>query len=248
MNAAVAIPARLRSSRLPGKVLLEIGGRSMLERTHQVAVDAACGPVVVLTDAEEVAAEARAFGADVLITDPGLDSGTARIASVVERLEADVVVNLQADAPLTDPDVVARSVDEAERGAAPVAMPVYRIASASELFDASVVKVARGRDGHALYCSRSPVPYVRDVSAERWTGAACFWAHMGLYAYRREFLAAFWDLPPSTLEDAECLEQLRWLDAGVRLHTFEIARQGPSVDTSADLERVRAMFAGEVPG
>jgi 3-deoxy-manno-octulosonate cytidylyltransferase (CMP-KDO synthetase) len=242
VSAVVAIPARLRSSRLPRKVLSDIGGQSMLRRTYQVAVAAGCGPVVVLTDAEEVAAEARSFGATAMLTEPELDSGTARIASVVDRLEADVVVNLQGDAPLTDPEVVARSVREARRSAASVTMPVYRITSARDLHDPSVVKVVRAHDGRALYCSRSPVPHVRDVRAEGWTGAATFWAHVGLYAYRREFLETFWDLPASSLEHAERLEQLRWLQAGLRVHTFEVEPQGPSVDTPADLAAVRAVL------
>lgn len=248
MSAAVAIPARLRSSRLPQKVLSDIGGQSMLARTYQVAVDAGCGPVVVLTDAEEVAAEAQAFGAPVIMTEPELESGTAQIASVVDRLEADIIVNLQGDAPLTDPGVVARSVEEAERSGAPVTMPVFRIASSRQLFDPNVVKVVRGRNGHALYCSRTPIPYLRDTDAGSWASANRFWAHPGLYAYRREFLLAFSDLPPSALEDAERLEQLRWLDAGLWLHTFEVKPQGPSVDTHADLERVRAIvLSGAAP-
>jgi 3-deoxy-D-manno-octulosonate cytidylyltransferase len=248
MRAVVAIPARLHSSRLERKVLADIAGRSMLQRTYEVALEADCGPAIVLTDAEEVAAEGRSFGATVIMTDPQLSSGTARIASVVDRLDADIVVNLQCDAPLTEPDVLSRSVQEAEESGAAVTMPVHRITSARELFDPSVVKVVRTADGRALYCSRTPVPYVRDERAERWPAVAPFWAHPGLYAYRRRFLADFPELPPSPLEDAERLEQLRWLAAGIRLHTFEVEPQGPSVDTPADLERVTAIYLTAVPG
>jgi 3-deoxy-manno-octulosonate cytidylyltransferase (CMP-KDO synthetase) len=246
VRTVVAIPARLRSSRLPRKVLADIAGRSMLQRTYEVAVDADCGPVVVLTDADEVAAEGRSFGATVIMTARELGSGTARIASVLDRLDADLVVNLQADAPLTSPEVVSRSAEEAARSAAPVTMPVHRIARDRELFDPSVVKVVRGRDGRALYCSRTPLPYVRDERADRWTAAAPFWAHPGLYAYRRHFLATFDELPPSGLEAAERLEQLRWLEAGIRVHTFEVGPQGPSIDTPGDLEAVRSMFLAGV--
>jgi 3-deoxy-manno-octulosonate cytidylyltransferase (CMP-KDO synthetase) len=242
VTAAVAIPARLRSSRLARKVLCDIGGQTMLRRTYEVARDAGCGPVFILADADDVATEARSFGAAVIMTDPELDSGTARIASVIARLGADIVVNLQGDAPLTDPNVVARSVREARGSGAPITIPVERITSAGDLHDPSVVKVVRARDGRALYCSRSPVPYVRDADPDAWPRAAGFWAHVGLYAYRREFLEAFGELPPSGLEHAERLEQLRWLEAGLRLHTFEVEAQGPSVDTPADLERVRSLF------
>jgi 3-deoxy-manno-octulosonate cytidylyltransferase (CMP-KDO synthetase) len=246
MRVAVAIPARLRSSRLPRKVLSDIGGQSMLRRTYQVALEAGCGPVVVLTDADEVAEEARSFGAAVMMTEPALDSGTSRIASIVGRLEAQIVVNLQADTPLLDPEVVARSVRETTRTGASVTLPVSRICDSRTLHDTSVVKVVRGHDGRALYCSRAPLPHVRDVRAESWVDATGFWAHVGLYTYRREFLEGFWDLPPSALEQAERLEQLRWLEAGVSLHTFEVEQQAPSVDTAADLERVRSLVVAEV--
>jgi 3-deoxy-manno-octulosonate cytidylyltransferase (CMP-KDO synthetase) len=220
----------------------------MLRRTYEVAVEAGCGAVFVLTDAEEVAAEAESFGATVLMTAAELDSGTARIAAALDRLDADIVVNLQGDAPLTDPDVLAVVVEETENSGAPVTMPVYRIGGVRELFDPSVVKVVRGGDGRALYCSRTPVPYVRDADVGRWLAVASFWAHTGLYAYRRDFLAAFEALPPSRLEQAERLEQLRWLEAGVHVHTCEVAPQGPCVDTPGDLERVRARFLAGATG
>lgn len=242
MSAVVAIPARLRSSRLPRKMLADLGGCTLLEHTYRVALQAECGPVVVLTDAAEVAAVARSFGAAVVLTDPALPSGTARIASVVDRLAADVVVNLQGDAPLTDPEVVARSAEEARLSGAPVTMPVFAITSAEDLGDPGVVKVVRAHDARALYCSRNVVPHVRDRPADGWIGATTFWAHPGLYAYGRGFLEAFFDLPPSPLEQAECLEQLRWLQAGLRVHTFDVPPQGPSVDTPADLERVRSLL------
>lgn len=236
------IPARLRSGRLERKVLADIGGQTMLRRTHQVALRAACGPVLVLTDAEEVASEVRSFGGEVLITDPGISSGTARIASVIERLSTEVVVNLQADAPLTDPAVVVSSAAETVRSGAEVTLPVARLSEAEQVLDPSVVKVVRRPDGRALYCSRSPIPHVREAPPESWPQLATFWSHVGLYAYTHRFLSKFARLPPSSLEESERLEQLRWLEAGVHLHTFEVVEQGPSVDTAAQLELVRARF------
>lgn len=238
----VAIPARLQSSRLPRKVLADIAGRTMLRRTHDVAIAAGAGRVVVLTDAEEVAAEVRGFGGEVLLTGGELESGTARVASVAERLDADIVVNLQGDAPLTDPRVVAACASEHAASAAAVTMPVYRMRRPEDVRDPSVVKVVRAHDGRVLYCSRSAVPHVRDAEPDDWPVAASIWGHVGLYAYGAEFLRAFAELPPSPLEDTERLEQLRWLEAGLRLHSFEVAPQGPSVDTPAQLERVREAF------
>ncbi|MBV9818690.1 MAG: 3-deoxy-manno-octulosonate cytidylyltransferase [Solirubrobacterales bacterium] len=240
MSVAVAIPARLRSSRLPRKVLTDIGGRSLLQRVHEVAVRAGCGPVVILTDADEVAGVARAFGARVLMTDAALQSGTARVASVVDELDADVVVNLQGDAPLTDPDVLIRAASEAQRSGMAVTLPVYRLENPQDVHDPATVKVVRARDGRVLYCSRAAVPFVRDAPLEAWAQRARFWGHAGLYAYTRAFLRSFGDLPASPLEDSERLEQLRWLSAGVAIHSFEVEPQGPSVDTQIDLERVTA--------
>lgn len=248
MSAFVVIPARLESSRLPNKVLANIAGQSMLRRTHDVALRADCGPVLVATDSEVVADEVRSFGGEVLLTASDLESGSARIASIVDRLNADVVVNLQGDAPLTDPAVVSESARQAAASGAPVTMPVYRMLRADEAHDPSVVKVVRAHDGRALYCSRSALPHVRDAPAEEWPQAASLWGHVGLYAYSRDFLESFTTLPVSPLEQAERLEQLRWLEAGMSIHTFEVPPQGPSVDTLAQLERVRGILAArEVP-
>src|SRR4051794_15762965 len=238
----VVIPARLQSSRLPRKVLADVGGKTMLERSWDVAVAADCGPVLVLTDSEEVLDAVAAFGGDARMTEPTLESGTARIASVAAGLDADVVVNLQGDAPLTDPAVVAASAQEALASGAPVTMPVYRMTHVQDVQDPSVVKVLRAHDGRTLYCSRSPVPHVRDAYSLDWSEHATFWGHVGIYAYSRDFLLSFDSIPPSPLEQAERLEQLRWIQAGLRLHTFEVEPQGPSVDTPADLERVREAF------
>jgi 3-deoxy-D-manno-octulosonate cytidylyltransferase len=246
-GAMVVIPARLSSSRLPRKVLADVDGRPLVGHTYEVAVRAACGPVLVLTDNEEVASAVRAFGGEVMLTDPALESGTARIASVADRLTGDVVVNLQGDAPLTDPAVVAAAAREAAASAAEVTMPVYRLTDADDVHDPNVVKVVRGHDGRVLYCSRSAVPHVRDAPSHAWPERAGFWGHVGMYAYRREFLQGFAAIPPSPLEDAERLEQLRWLEAGVSLHSFEVPPQGPSVDTHAQLERVRALLSGSSP-
>jgi 3-deoxy-manno-octulosonate cytidylyltransferase (CMP-KDO synthetase) len=240
VSTTVAIPARLASSRLPRKVLADIGGRTMLDHVHQVAVRADCGSVVVLTDAPEVAQEVAGFGGQVLMTDPGHESGTARIAAALDDLDGDVIVNLQGDAPLLDPSVVAESAEQAARSGAPVTLPVYPLRGA-EVLDPAVVKVVRTHAGRVMYCSRSVVPYVRN-DPDNWETRANFWGHAGLYAYTREFLRNFQDLPTSPLEQAERLEQLRWLQAGLYVHSFEVPEQGPSVDTPADLERARDLL------
>ncbi len=216
----------------------------MLRRTYEVALAAECGPVMVLTDSEEVLAEVESFGGDARMTDPDLPSGTARIASVVDDLTTDVVINLQGDAPLADPEVIARSAREAAQTGAPVTIAVYRITRPGDVHDDAVTKILRGHDGRVLYCSRSPVPHVREVAPEDWASTVNFWAPVGLYAYQRDFLRTFPALPESELARVERLEQLQWLEAGVRIHSFESdPMPGPSVNTLDQLERVREIFA-----
>jgi 3-deoxy-manno-octulosonate cytidylyltransferase (CMP-KDO synthetase) len=243
MSVTVCIPARLRSTRLERKLLADVGGRPLLERTHAAATRAECGEVLVLVDSEELRAVVEGFGGTAVMTDPEAESGTARIASVADEIGTDVVVNLQGDAPLTDPAVIAEAGRVAARTEAEVTMPVYSLTDPEAVHDPSVVKVVRAADGRTLYCSRSAVPHVRGHPSAEWPAAARFWGHIGLYAYKREFLLRFGELPAGGLEEAERLEQLRWLEAGVELHTFEAGSQGPSVDTQAQLEEVREIFA-----
>jgi len=243
VTAVVAIPARLRSSRLPDKLLLDVSGKPLIQRTHEVAVAADCGPVLVLTDSEQIADQVTGFGGQAVMTGEELDSGTARIASVVDRFDSDVVVNLQGDAPLTDPAVVAAAARSAQDTGAAVTMAVYPLMRAEDVADPNTVKVVRERAGRVLYCSRAPIPYVRDEPVTGTLDSPLHWGHSGIYAYSRTFLNGFADISLSPLEQAERLEQLRWLEAGVEVRCFEVEAQGPSVDTAADLQRVRIAFA-----
>jgi len=243
VSAVVAIPARLQSSRLPEKLLLDVAGRPLIQRTHDVAVAAEAGPVVVLTDSNEIAEAVHGFGGEAVMTAGDLESGTARIASVAGRFATDVVVNLQGDAPLTDPGVVAAAARSAEDTGAPVTMAVYPLSRAADVADPNTVKVIRGHDGRVLYCSRAAVPYVRDEPVTGTLDSPLHWGHSGIYAYSRVFLDEFADISASQLEEAERLEQLRWLEAGIEVRWFEVEAQGPSVDTAADLQRVRVEFA-----
>lgn len=177
-----------------------------------------------------------------MMTDPELESGTARIASVIDELDTDVVVNLQGDAPLIEPSVIGEAAAEAARTGAPVTMAVYRLTRTEDIVDPNTVKVVRAHSGRVLYCSRAAIPHVRDLSMDGFDKPA-HWGHCGIYAYTRGFLRDFADLPASPLEGIERLEQLRWLEAELAINSFEVPPQGPSVDTAADLQRVRIAFA-----
>lgn len=184
--------------------------------------------VIVATDDERIAERVRDAGGEAVLTSPHAASGTDRVAEVARRFPADVVVNVQGDEPLMPPENVDRAVatllSEPGRGLATLACPV----AAEAAPDPNVVKVAVARDGRALYFSRSPIPYFRQ-------GAPAYRKHLGIYAYRGDALAAVAALPPSPLERAESLEQLRWLEAGHTIWVGEAAGDSIGVDTPEDL-------------
>ena len=242
------IPARLASTRLPRKVLLEIAGKPMIRHVYERARESGAGRVIVAVDDERVA-DAVA-GAEVCRTSAAHRSGTERIAEVVERMgiapEA-IVVNVQADEPLLPPELIRQvAANLASRPAADVATLCEPIASADEVFDPNVVKVVRDDADFALYFSRAPVPWERAGFPRRegWRAGDHF-RHLGLYAYRARFVRGYVGLAPAGIEAAESLEQLRVLAHGGRIHVgLAAAAPGPGVDTEADLARVRALAGG----
>jgi 3-deoxy-manno-octulosonate cytidylyltransferase (CMP-KDO synthetase) len=230
------IPARYRSTRLPGKPLAMIGGRPMIEHVYRRAqaarlVDA----VIIATDDERIAAAADAFGATAVMTSRAHATGTDRLAEVGRVLTGDIVVNVQGDEPLIAPGAIDAAIEPLAANADDVVSTLRRrIDDPSDLQNSSVVKVVVDLHGYALYFTRAAVPFVRPGEA----GPAA-WRHLGLYAYRRDFLLAFAELPPTPLERAEGLEQLRALEHGYRIRTVETTADAIGVDTPEDLERVR---------
>jgi 3-deoxy-manno-octulosonate cytidylyltransferase (CMP-KDO synthetase) len=242
----VIIPARFSASRLPGKPLLTIGDRPLIQWVWQCARASGAASVTIATDDGRVLDSAASFGADCLMTSPQHASGTDRVAEVVRRkgfAEDDVIVNLQGDEPMM-PAAAVREVAEAlsARPQTDIATAVAPIRSLEEFLDPSCVKALRARDGHALYFSRAPVPWPRDeVVAGRPTRFMGAWRHIGIYAYRVRGLLQFSSWPPTALEEAERLEQLRALEHGMRIHLTALSEAPPAgVDTPEDLQRVRA--------
>ena len=244
MSAIVAIPARLKSTRFPGKVLADIHGQPMLWHVYQGVIKAKrISQVWILTDSSEVLNAASSWGAKTLMTSEDCPSGTDRIASVMDSFEADIVVNVQGDEPLVSGEVVDRLVVELESSEADVATPIYPITNLEELTNPNVVKVVRALNGSVLYFSRSSLPYVRDADLPDWLDQAPFWGHAGMYAYRREVLLEFPSLPEGQLERVEKLEQLRLLEAGKRFLAVEIEHRPQAVDVPEDLEAVKRLMA-----
>jgi 3-deoxy-manno-octulosonate cytidylyltransferase (CMP-KDO synthetase) len=242
----VIIPARFGSTRLPGKPLLLINGRPLIQWVWQSAVASGAASVLLATDDERIRAAAAKFGADCEMTSADHVSGTDRIAEVVRarNLPADaIVVNLQGDEPAM-PATVISGVAQALREAAgrDIGTAVAPIQSLEEFLDPNCVKALRADDGRALYFSRAPVPWPRDhISGGRPASHAGAWRHIGIYAYRVRNLLQFAAWPPTPLETTEKLEQLRALEHGMHIHLLALAQAPPAgVDTPEDLERVRA--------
>ena len=243
------IPARLAASRLPNKVLADIHGEPMIVHVWRRALAAEIGPVVVACAEAEVVAVVEAAGGRAVLTRPEHPSGSDRIFEALGRLDPgaahDVVVNVQGDLPTLDPAVLRAVLAPLAEPAVDIATLVAAISDAEERSNPNVVKAAAvfpqgQRSARALYFSRSPVP---------WPGAADdlpLYHHIGLYAYRRAALERFVTLPQSPLEARERLEQLRALEAGLRIDVALVDTVPLGVDTPADLERARARLAPQV--
>lgn len=245
----VVIPARFASTRLPGKALVMIGGKPMIQWVHERALGAAPREVIIATDDSRIAAAAAAFGAEVAMTATTHLSGTDRIAEVARARgwgEADVVVNVQADEPLIPSALisqVARMLEENPR--AQLTTLATGINSVQEFLDPNVVKVVTDGRGRALYFSRAPVPWDRDAAAAApaQAGFAGALRHIGLYGYRVAALRRLTSLPSSPLESCERLEQLRALENGLPIEVGRASEPpGPDVNTAEDLQRVARLM------
>lgn len=247
----VVIPARFGASRLPGKPLLMIGSRPLIQWVWLRARDSGARSVLIATDDARIRAAAQGFGADVVMTSPDHASGTDRMAEVVEARSFDadaIVVNLQGDEPLM-PAAVIGQVADALRSTprADLATAAAPVASLEEFLDPNCVKVVVAGDGRALYFSRAPVPWPRDQTESgrpaQYRGAL---RHIGLYAYRVGSLKRFASWKPTPLETLEKLEQLRALEHGMQIQVVTLAAVPPAgVDTPEDLERVRGLLGRE---
>ncbi|MBT7611943.1 MAG: 3-deoxy-manno-octulosonate cytidylyltransferase [Rhodospirillaceae bacterium] len=246
MSAIVLIPARMASTRLPGKPMAEIGGEAMIVQVWRRAKEADVGPVAVAAAEEEILDAVRAVGGEAVLTDPDLPSGSDRINQALQRLDPDgrhdVVVNVQGDLPTLDPGTLRAAVSVLQSSGGDIATLVAEIRDAHERDDPSVVKAIVAwegagqfgeQTGWALYFTRATAP----------AGEGPLWHHISLYAYRRAALERFVTLPVSRLEQREKLEQLRALEAGMTIAVARVDSIPLGVDTPADLERARALLA-----
>ncbi|MDR3117208.1 MAG: tRNA uridine-5-carboxymethylaminomethyl(34) synthesis enzyme MnmG [Puniceicoccales bacterium] len=242
---SIAIPARLASSRLPGKLLADLGGKPVLRHVWERAVAvSAVGRVYVLTDSEEIRTAVESWGGTCSMTPSTCASGSERIAAALPRLEGDFIINIQGDEPFFSKDLIDCLVRRTrEKVDFSLLTPVFPLSNGESLFDPSVVKVVRCHDGRALYFSRQPIPYLRGVEPAQWHRHHSYLGHMGIYCYPRAVLESLSSLPASPLSDGECLEQLRLLEAGATIQTILAEEQTISIDTAEDLERAREFYA-----
>lgn len=238
MKTIGVIPARMASTRFPGKVLADLQGKPMIQWVWEKASQAkALDEVLIACDNVDVMNAAKGFGAKAVMTDPNHPSGSDRIAQAIKDVACDIIVNIQGDEPFIDPktiDALARLMQQ--DASVPMGTVIKPIASDAEFLDPNVVKCVVDEAGFALYFSRAPIPYQRDAQAPQGKR----YKHLGLYAYRKEFLMQYKDWPKSALESVEQLEQLRVLEKGCRIKTVPTEYESIAIDMPGDLAKAKA--------
>ena len=241
MSVIGVIPARYSSQRLPAKPLVDLLGKTMVQRVYEQAMKAQrLDQVVVATDDERIAKVVRSFDGKVVMTSPDIKSGSDRVAAVAQQTDGDIYMNIQGDEPLIAPEMI----DQAARvlledPLAIVGTLAKQIESSADLMNPGVVKVVLDKDSYALYFSRSTIPHVRDeLDPARWPGRHSFLKHIGLYVFRKDFLIRFSTMAESSLERSEKLEQLRILENGYRIKVGLTEHDSIPIDTQAEVDRV----------
>lgn len=240
-GTAVVIPARMGSTRFPGKVLALLGGRSIVEWCWRAAVKAGLGPVLVATEDRRVADAVGKFGGTAVLTDAKISSGTDRVRAALKaaRLHVPRAINLQGDEPFMKPATI-RAVDRLLRNGAEMSTAVVPLNDSSRAADPNVVKAVLAENGRALYFSRSPIPFHRN-------GSKGYFQHIGIYGFQTNILERFTNLKRSKLEIAESLEQLRALDDGIPVYAAIVRQETIAIDTPEDLRRAARLLRRGIP-
>ncbi|MBD99764.1 MAG: 3-deoxy-manno-octulosonate cytidylyltransferase [Verrucomicrobia bacterium] len=242
MKTIGIIPSRYASSRLPGKPLIDILGKSMVQRVYEQCLKSEkLDKVIVATDDQRIYRHVIEFGGEVTMTSEKHQSGTDRCNEVMNQQKEryDVVVNIQGDEPFISPSQIDLLIDCFEEDKqTKIATLVKRIIHSKELTDPNKVRVVRDSNGYALYFSRQVIPFLRETKVESWVEKFVYYKHIGMYSYKTEILNELADLPPSKLEQAEMLEQLRWLENGYRIKTAITEEEAFSIDTPEDLSQL----------
>ena len=240
------IPARFASSRFPGKPLIDIGGKTMIQRVYEQALKStSLSKVTVATDDARIFEHVQSFGGSVVMTSASHQSGTDRCYEAAVKLSAEkdaVVLNIQGDEPFILPQQIDLLCSCFADEAVKIATLIKKIENDSELQNPSTPKVIINKNSEAIYFSRSIIPFVRNKEVGEWLAAAVFYKHIGIYAYRMETLFEITQLAQSSLEIAESLEQLRWIENGYKIKTAITQHESIAVDTPQDLEKLKGLF------
>ncbi len=238
------IPSRFGSTRFPGKPLADIHGKPMIQHVYERARECReLSEVIVATDDERIERAVLEFGGTVCMTSPRHPSGTDRCAEVVQKLTpaCDAVINIQGDEPFISPEQISLLCSCFADDRTQLATLIKKIDSAEVLFNANAPKVVVDGNGFAIYFSRHPIPYLRGIEQNNWLNNHAFYQHVGIYGYRTDVLKEIPKLSPSKLETAESLEQLRWIENGLRIKTAVTTIETISVDTPQDLKRIQSI-------
>lgn len=237
MKSVVVIPARYGSTRLPGKPLREIGGKTIIEWVFRCAQGSKrASDVIITTDDERIRAKAASFGARVVMTPPDCPSGTDRVWQAINGVEADIIINLQGDEPQVRGDMIDTLIAAVEEERLGMATLCSFISDPHEYSSPHCVKVVTDKNGFALYFSRAPIPFLQRNIARP------IYKHIGIYGFSRDFLEIFVSMPKGSLEECESLEQLRVLEAGHRIKVLRVDYDGTGIDTEEDLTRANESF------
>lgn len=236
------IPARYASTRFPGKPLVMIDGKPMIQRVYEQALKSDLDAIVVATDDVRIADAVRCFGGNVVMTSENHPSGTDRCAEALANFEGDwkAVVNIQGDEPYIQPSQI-NAIASLLKNGAPIATLVKKIDSAEELNNINSPKVVLSTKGDALYFSRQPIPFQKGIDISEWLNHGIYYKHIGIYGYQSAILPELTQLKQSKLEVAESLEQLRWLENGYTIKTAETAENTVAIDTPEDLSRLKSL-------
>ncbi|MBK9257401.1 MAG: 3-deoxy-manno-octulosonate cytidylyltransferase [Saprospiraceae bacterium] len=247
MKTCIIIPSRLASTRLPEKALADILGKSLIQRVYeQASLSKEADDVIVATDHDKIFRHVQSFGGKVIMTSPEHQSGTDRISEVAANIDADILINVQGDEPLINPHQIDELIRRIKSPEIQIATQKYRITDPNELFNYNIVKVITDRQDKVLYFSRQAVPGHRDLPYRNWLESFPYYKHVGIYAFKRKTLLEITQLPLSPLENAESLEQLRWLENGYPIHCFETKYSTVGVDTEEDVDKVNEILIKEM--
>jgi 3-deoxy-manno-octulosonate cytidylyltransferase (CMP-KDO synthetase) len=244
MSIIGIIPARYASTRFPGKPLVQINGKSMIQRVYeQTAKAKLMTKIIIATDDDRIAEHVKGFGAEVVITKAEHPSGTDRCfeAYQLNGQKFDYVLNIQGDEPFLDPEQI-NSLAEACLGDVEIATQMIKCYDHEVLFDKGEVKIILNSNNEALYFSRNVIPFIKGVDEKEWHKHFDYFRHVGMYAYRTDILQKITALKPSALELAESLEQLRWLEYGYKIKCVETVYDSHCVDTPEDIEKVMRLM------